>query len=151
LKCTACGHEPTFGLSSDRQDACTRCGSALKAKISSNEINGNFDYLGEITDAVVRKNLKAETKLAKHVDRTVVSYLNGIKKLSKYETINLEDQIYSNVRGIEKKPLCKHYRAIVALKKEVRLEKWANNIAREEEHMRLMELKAADQLSIGSD
>lgn len=60
LECENCGRRATFSIALESSMSCSRCKGNLAEKINSNEINGNIDYLSDITEAVVRKNIKAE-------------------------------------------------------------------------------------------
>lgn len=143
--CTGCGFKPKFGLMMKNLDNCSRCNQSFAPKVSSNQINGNIDYLGEIVEAAVRKNLKSETKLAKHIDSTVVPYLNGVIGLSKYERIDMNEDIYTKIKGVDRVPFNKHYNTIDSLNlgKSIKVEEF-------EEAMQIYQ-KKINELKEGSD
>ena len=112
---------------------CSRCKGDLAEKISSNEINGNIDYLGEITEATVRKNLKSEIKLSKAIDQKVASFIKKVKRQSKYEMLNLE-QLISSKMAYKGKP-AKHYGTLTKLNKQISSEIWDPVILEEQRRM----------------
>lgn len=120
---------------------CVRCKGIVVEQISSNEVNGNIDYLGEITEAVVRKNIKTEVALAKAIDQRVIPFLKKVKRQSKYENLDLRDLINQKI-DLSSKPI-KHYRILNKLKLTVDKDQWVPAIL--EQERKLAESKKTDE------
>ena len=128
LVCLFCGHVHT-GNVLVIPDSCVKCKKGRLAPATTpNEVNGNLDYLQEITEAVVRKNSVSANSLSRHIDQTVAKYIQSVVKMSSYERVDMEEHVYSNVKGLSIISETKHYSTLNCFGKSVQLGDWEEAI-----------------------